>query len=149
MRWRHMSQHGFDLPPTATRDVMDRRKELADRACDALTQAGLPAFQGNSQYAPGANVLVESLADGGVLVEWSPQEDLATAAANLLENGVDPTNLPHAIRHYETVQNCMRDAVLQILASAGFDVEKADAHTYGSAVHVRGLPLILVESRRC
>ncbi|MFD8622059.1 hypothetical protein [Streptomyces sp. NPDC059513] len=134
-----MSQHGFDLPPTATRDVMDRRKELADRACDALTQAGLPAFQGTSQDAPGANVLVESLADGGVLVEWRTQEGLATAAANILEIGVDPTNLPYAIRHYETVQNCMRDAVLQILASARFDVGKADAHTYGGAVHVKGV----------
>ncbi|MFD8727823.1 hypothetical protein [Streptomyces sp. NPDC059611] len=134
-----MSQHGFDLPPTATRDVMDRRKELADRACDALTQAGLPTFQGTSQDAPGANVLVESLADGGVLVEWRTQKGLTTAAANILEIGVDPTNLPYAIRHYETVQNCMRDAVLQILASAGFDVGKADAHTYGGAVHVKGV----------
>lgn len=133
-----MSQHGFVLPPKATREVMDRRKELAEKACDALTQAGLPAFLDASQDVPGAHIQVESLADGGVLVEWSTQESLATAAVDILENGVDPTNLPQAIRHYETVQTCMRDAVLQILASAGFHVERADAHTYGSAVHVKG-----------
>ncbi|MEV7296652.1 hypothetical protein AB0N79_34275 [Streptomyces microflavus] len=133
-----MNQHGFDLPPKATLDVMDRRKELAEKACDALIQAGLPAFLEASQGVPGAKVQVESLADGGVLVEWSTQESFATAAADLLENGVDPTNLPQAIRHYETVQTCMRDAVLQILASAGFHVDRADAHTYGRAVHVKG-----------
>ncbi|MFB6902880.1 hypothetical protein ACFXOI_30265 [Streptomyces bacillaris] len=133
-----MGEHGFDLPPKATRDVMDRREELADKACDALVQAGLPAYRGTSQGRPGANVQVDPLADGGVLVEWSTQEDLATTAADLLESGVDPSNLPHAIRYYETVQTCMRDAILQILASAGFHVGRADAHTYGSAVHVKG-----------
>ncbi|MFD0036897.1 hypothetical protein ACFVIZ_04510 [Streptomyces anulatus] len=136
-----MSENGFDLPAKATRDVMDRREELADRACEALVQAGLPARRGSSQGGPGANVQVDSLADGGVLVEWSTQEELAIAAVNLLESGVDPSNLPHAIRHYETVQTCMRDAVLQILASAGFRAERADAHTYGSAVHIRGFNL--------
>ncbi|MET4670346.1 hypothetical protein [Streptomyces sp. PvR018] len=136
-----MSEHGFDLPPKATRAVMDRREELADRACEALVQAGLPVCRGSSQGGPGADVQVDPLADGGVLVEWSTQEELATAAVNLLESGVDPSNLPHAIRHYETVQTCMRDAVLQILASAGFRVERADAHIYGSAVHVRGFNL--------
>lgn len=133
-----MSQHGFDLPPKATREVMDRRNELADKACGALIQAGLPASLGTSHGVPGANVQVESIADGGVLVEWSTQESLATAAVDILESGVDPTNLPQAIRHYETVQTCMRDAVLQILTSAGFHAERADAHTYGSAVHVKG-----------
>ncbi|MFD6800805.1 hypothetical protein [Streptomyces cyaneofuscatus] len=133
-----MSQHGFDLPPKATRDVMNRRRELAEKACDALLQAGLPAFLEASQGVPGAQIQVESLADGGVLVEWSTQESLAAAAVDILENGVDPTNLPQPIRHYETVQACMRDAVLRILASAGFHVERADAHTYGSAVHVKG-----------
>ncbi|MFD3960754.1 MULTISPECIES: hypothetical protein [Streptomyces] len=133
-----MGEHGFDLPPKATREVMDRREELADKAREALVQAGLPACRGTSQGGPGAHVQVDPLADGGVLVEWGTQEELATAAANLLESGVDPSNLPHAIRHYETVQTCMRDAVLQILTSAGFHVARADAHTYGSAVHVKG-----------
>ncbi|MFI8163817.1 hypothetical protein ACIOHB_38365 [Streptomyces microflavus] len=136
-----MSENGFDLPAKATRDVMDRREVLADRTCEALLQAGLPACRGSSQGGPGATVQVDPLADGGVLVEWSTQEKLATAAVNLLERGVDPSNLPHTIRHYETVQTCMRDAILQILASAGFRAERAEAHTYGSAVHVRGFNL--------
>lgn len=136
-----MSEHRFNLPPKATRDVMDRREELADKACDALVHTGLPAYRGTSQGGPGANVQVDPLADGGVLVEWRTQEELATAAANLLESEVDPSNLPHAIRHYEIVQTCMRDAVLHILTSAGFHVERADAHTYGSAVHVKGFNL--------
>ncbi|MFD8670981.1 hypothetical protein ACFV1U_37120 [Streptomyces microflavus] len=74
-------------------------------------------------------------------MEWSAQEELATAAVDLLERGVDPSNLPHTIRHYETVQTCMRDAIVQILASAGFRAERTEAHTYGSAVHVRGFNL--------
>ncbi|WP_234017917.1 MULTISPECIES: hypothetical protein [unclassified Streptomyces] len=80
-------------------------------------------------------------------MDWGTQEELATAVANLLESGVDPSNLPHAIRHYETVQTCMRDAVLQVLTSAGFQAARADMHTYGSAVHVEGahplIPLVL------
>ncbi|MFE1892802.1 hypothetical protein ACIPM5_34610 [Streptomyces microflavus] len=136
-----MSEHGFDLPAKATRDVMDRREELADRAYEALVQAGLSAFLSSSQGGPGANVQVDPLADGGVLVEWSAQEELATAAVDLLERGVDPSALPHTIRHYETVQTCMRDAIVQILASAGFRAERAEAHTYGSAVHIRGFNL--------
>ncbi|MFD3880747.1 hypothetical protein [Streptomyces microflavus] len=136
-----MSENGFDLPAKATRDVMDRREELADRACEELVQAGLPALLGSPQGGPGVNVQVDPLADGGVLVEWSTQEELATAAVNLLEKGVDPSNMPHTIRHYETVQTCMRDAILQILASAGFRAERAEAHTYGSAVHIRGFNL--------
>ncbi|MBM7056286.1 hypothetical protein [Streptomyces durocortorensis] len=54
------------------------------------------------------------------------------------ERGVDPSHLPWEIRHFETVQTCMRDAVLGILASAGFQVEKADVHSYGSSFQVKG-----------
>ncbi len=32
----------------------------------------------------------------------------------------------------------MRDALLAVLISAGFEVEEADPHTYGGAVRVSG-----------
>ncbi|MFI7287695.1 hypothetical protein ACIBRY_13765 [Streptomyces anulatus] len=137
-----MSEHGFDVPPKAPPDVIGRREALADAACLALDRAGIPAHRGDlgedSADRPGADVQVDPLADGGVLVEWNTREELATAAVNLLESGVDPSNLPHTIRHYETVQTCMRDALLRILASAGFQAERADEHTFGSAVRVTG-----------
>ncbi|GAA2998014.1 hypothetical protein [Streptomyces fulvorobeus] len=137
-----MSGQGFDLPPKAPPDVIGQRDALAVEACRALAQAGIPVYRGQLGEEPGgrpgADVHVDSLATGGVLVEWNTQEELATAAADLLESGVDPSDLPHVIRHYETVQTCMRDALLCILASAGFHVEEADMHAYGSAVHVKG-----------
>ncbi|HWU08232.1 MAG TPA: hypothetical protein VN520_17930 [Streptomyces sp.] len=137
-----MSEHRFDLPLKATPDTIGQREELADEACHALVRAGIPVYRGNPEEdsvdRPGANVQVDPLADGGVLVEWNTQAELATAAVSLLESGVDPLNLPHAIRHYQTVQICMRDAILGILVSAGFHVEEADAHSYGNAVHVKG-----------
>ncbi|GAA2620278.1 hypothetical protein [Streptomyces vastus] len=137
-----MNEHGFDLPPKAQPDVIARRNALADEACQALAQAGIPVYRvglgGESESRPGAEVHVDHLAIGGVLVEWNTEAELATAAVNLLEGGVEPSDLPHAIRHYETVHTCMREALLGILASAGFDVEETNKHTYGSAVHVKG-----------
>ncbi|GAA4001231.1 hypothetical protein GCM10022384_55190 [Streptomyces marokkonensis] len=47
------------------------------------------------------------------------------------------TDTPLAL-HHATIHNCMRDALLRILASAGFQVEEADGHAHGSAVHVTG-----------
>ncbi|SBV05256.1 hypothetical protein YW5DRAFT_02806 [Streptomyces sp. Ncost-T6T-1] len=137
-----MSEYGFGLLPKAPPDVIAQREGLADEACRALVRAGIPAYRGNldedSGGRPGAHVRVDPLADGGVLVDWNTQGELAAAAVNSLERGVDPAHLPQEIRHYEAVQTCMRGAVLGILASAGFQVEEADAHSFGSAVRVKG-----------
>ncbi|MFJ9110046.1 hypothetical protein [Streptomyces sp. NPDC102283] len=137
-----MSEHGFDVPPKAPPEVIGRRDALAEAARLALVRAGIPAHRAELGEGPagrpGADVQVDPLADGGVLVEWNTREELATEAVNLLESGVDPSNLPHTIRHYESVQTCMRDALSSILASAGFQVERADEHTFGSAVRVTG-----------
>ncbi|MEV5579223.1 hypothetical protein AB0L39_11750 [Streptomyces parvus] len=136
-----MSGYNFDLPSKATPEVVTERERLADEACRALVRAGIPAYRGDldedSGGRPGAHVRVDPLADGGVLVDWNTQGELAAAVVDLLERGVDPSHLPREIRHFETVQTCMRDAVLGILASAGFQVEKADAHSSGKAVQVK------------
>ncbi|MFD9006585.1 hypothetical protein ACFV0T_37535 [Streptomyces sp. NPDC059582] len=137
-----MTEHGFDLPPKAPPDVIAQRDALADEACRALAQAGIPVYRvglgAEPEGRPGAEVHVDPLVIGGVLVEWNTEAELATDAVNALAGGVDPSDLPYAIRHYETVQVCMRDALLGILASAGFQAEKADGHTYGTAVFVEG-----------
>ncbi|MFB8348731.1 hypothetical protein [Streptomyces niveus] len=139
---QRMTGHGFDLPPTAPPDVLVRRNALAEDTCRALAQAGIPVFRGDlgdkSEGMPGAEVHVDPLVVGGVLVEWNTEAGLTTAAVDLLAGGVDPSDLPHAIRHHETVHVCMRDALLGILTSAGFQAEKADEHTYGTAVFVTG-----------
>ncbi|MEU5134663.1 MULTISPECIES: hypothetical protein [Streptomyces] len=137
-----MSQHDFDLPPKAAPDVMRRRTELAGKARDALKQTGLPVCrEDSSEGESGVNVRVDHLADGGVLVEWNTREEFTSEIVEILASGVDPSNLPQEVRHYENVQTCMRETILNILASAGFDVERADAHSYGKAVHVRGFYL--------
>lgn len=143
LQWeKRVSGYTFDLPSKATPEIIAEREQLADEACRALIRAGIPAYRENldehSGGRPGAHVRVDPLADGGVLVDWNTQAELTAGAVDLLERGVDPSHLPREIRHFETVQTCMRDAVLGILASAGFQVEKVDAHSYGSAVQVKG-----------
>ncbi|MYV56695.1 hypothetical protein [Streptomyces sp. SID3212] len=136
-----MTENGFDLPPKAPPDVLAQRNALAEEVCRTLILAGIPThrgdFGGDSEPAPGAEVHVDPLVTGGVLVEWNTEAELTSAAVNLLAGGVDPSDLPHAIRHYETVQTSMRDALTGILSSAGFQTEQADGHTYGTAVFVK------------
>ncbi|MFJ6366527.1 hypothetical protein [Streptomyces globisporus] len=137
-----MSEHDFDLPPKATPDVMRRRTELAGKVRDALTWTGLPVCREDSSEAEsGVNVRVDPLSDGGVLAEWNTREEFTSEIVKILASGVDSSNLPQSVRHYENVQTCMRETILNILASAGFDVERADVHSYGKAVHVRGFDL--------
>ncbi|MEU3186665.1 hypothetical protein ABZ707_21040 [Streptomyces sp. NPDC006923] len=137
-----MSEHRFDLPPKAPAEVIAQRSALADEACRALAQAGIPVHRGDlggeSQGRPGAEVHVDPLVIGGVLVEWNTEEELRTAALNVPPDELDPSDLPYAIRHFGTVHSSMRDALLGILTSAGFQAEKTDGHTYGTAVFVKG-----------
>jgi hypothetical protein len=137
-----MTEHRFDLPPKAPPEVIAQRDALAEEACRALAQAGIPVYRGDlggeSEGRPGAEVHVDPLVIGGVLVEWNTEAELATAAVNLLEGGVDPSDLPYALRHSGTIHACMRDALLGILVSAGFQAKKADGRTYGTSVFVTG-----------
>ncbi|MFF7361339.1 hypothetical protein [Streptomyces sp. NPDC008125] len=138
-----MTEHGFDLPPKAPPEVVARRDAQADEVCRALARAGIPVYRagfgGDVEERAGAEVHVDALVVGGVLVEWNTATELTEAAVNLLAGGVDPSALPDAIRHFETVHAGMRRALLEILVSAGFPAEQADPHTYGAAILVRDL----------
>ncbi|MGW3298062.1 hypothetical protein [Streptomyces rubiginosohelvolus] len=107
-----MSGNNFDLPSKATPEVIAEREQLADEACRALVRAGISAcgekLDADPGGRPGAHVRVDPLADGGVLVDWNVQAELTAAAVDLLERGVDLSHLPWEIRHFETVQTCMR-----------------------------------------
>ncbi|MGW2282982.1 hypothetical protein [Streptomyces sp. NPDC001770] len=138
-----MTEHGFDPPTKAPPEVVARRDARADEVCRALALAGIPVHRGDVggdvEDRDGAEVHVDPLAVGGVLVEWNTAAELTESAVDLLTAGVDPSALPDAIRHYETVHASMRGALLEILVSAGFPAEQADPHTYGSAVFVKDL----------
>ena len=138
-----MGHPRFDLPPLAPPEVLAAWDDLADRVCHELTRAGLPARRGDRDEggplsAPGADVHVDRLADGGVHVDWATGDELRTAALELFARGVDFDNPPPLLRHHRTVHAHMRAALSGILASAGFEVAEPDPHTYGTAVHVKG-----------
>ncbi|MGW6274425.1 hypothetical protein [Streptomyces sp. NPDC055060] len=128
-----MAEYGFERSPTASPEVLAQRTALAEEACRSLTLAGFPVHRsglgGGFEDMPGVEVHVESVADGSVLVEWKTGEELTTTAVTLLEAGVDPSHPPCALRHYSTVHACMREALLRILASAGFDAEEKRTRT--------------------
>ncbi|MFD4377711.1 hypothetical protein [Streptomyces sp. NPDC058486] len=140
-----MSSPDFDLPPLAPPETLAAWDDLADRVCRELTRAGLPAHRGDREGGPlarpGADVHVDRLADGGggVYVDWATDDELRSAAVDILERGFDFADPPPLIRHHATVHRHMRDALTGILASAGFEVAEPDPHTYGSAVHVKAL----------
>ncbi|MEU0738271.1 hypothetical protein [Streptomyces sp. NPDC006134] len=133
----------FDLPPKAPPEVIAERDALADEVCRELGRAGLPAHRGDRggepRSKPGAEVHVDPLAEGGVFVDWGTDEGLSTAALGLFVKGIDYSDPPEVVRHYQAVHDCMRDALLGILASAGFQVEEPDGHAHGSMVRVKGL----------
>ncbi|WP_369143961.1 hypothetical protein [Streptomyces sp. R44] len=138
-----MNEPRFDLPPEAPPELVAEWNELAARVCHELVQAGLPARRADLGDAPwgrpGADVHVDRLLDGGVYVNWRTGEELRTVALELFEQGIDYEDPPPVVRHHRDVHQFMQDALLGILASAGFQVEVPDPHAHGSAVHVRGL----------
>ncbi len=128
--------------PKAAPEVVAGRNDLADEVCRELLRAGLPArrsdLEGDPPDGSGADVHVDPLARGGVYVDWRTGTELRTTAVEIFAKGIDYTNPPPVVRHYENVQKLMGNALLGILASAGFQVEEADPHTHGSAVRVTG-----------
>ncbi|MFC8951631.1 MULTISPECIES: hypothetical protein [unclassified Streptomyces] len=138
-----MNEPEFDLPPRAPAAVVAGWNDLADRVCRELLRAGLPArrgdLDGGPAAGPGADVHVDPLAEGGVYVDWETDAELRTTAVDLFAKGIDYAAPPPPVRHYNQVQKLMRDALLGILASAGFQVGEPDPHTHGSAVRVTGL----------
>lgn len=137
-----MTEHGFHLPSKVSPDVIAKFDALADRVCCELARTGLPVYRGDREGGPnsrpGAEVHVDPIAPGGVLVDWSTGEELREAALNLFAQGIDFSNPPAVVRHHKDVLTYMYDVVRGILTSAGFEVEVADGHTYGGAIHVKG-----------
>ncbi|UFQ19867.1 MULTISPECIES: hypothetical protein [Streptomyces] len=139
-----MAEYEFDLPLKSSPEILAERDKLADEACRALTQAGIPVHRvelgGGPEGRPGAEVHMEATPGGRVVVDWNTGVELTTAAVKLLEGALleggrfDPANQPFALRHHSTVRVHMRDALLGILTSAGFDVEVADEDDYGAPV---------------
>ncbi|MFE7077410.1 hypothetical protein ACFU96_45770 [Streptomyces sp. NPDC057620] len=138
-----MAENGFPIPPHAPTDVIAERNKAADAVVRELLRAGLHAYRGDDDGGPreeaGAEVHVDPFADGAVYVDWHISEELRDAALSLFEKGIDPANKPPVFRHYGTVHKHMRDALLGILDSAGFEAEPADGHTHGGAIRVSAL----------
>jgi hypothetical protein len=119
-----MTDHpGFDLPPKASPEIIEERQALA----------GGPHY-----HRPGVDVHVTPFVDGGVFANWRTDAELRDPALDLFAQGIDYNNPPPVLRHYHTVLNQMQTALMEILASAGFDVEEPDGHSYGSMVLVTG-----------
>ncbi|AJF64118.1 hypothetical protein [Streptomyces vietnamensis] len=137
-----MNNPRFDLPPQAPPEVIAEWNELAAQVCRELARAGLPArradLDGGSLDRPGADVHVDRILEGGVYVDWRTDADLRTAAIELFEKGIDYADPPPVVRHHRDIHKIMQGALLGILASAGFQVEKPDPHAHGSAVYVKG-----------
>ncbi|MGW8764014.1 hypothetical protein ACWGN5_16075 [Streptomyces sp. NPDC055815] len=137
-----MNEPRFNLPPRAPAELLAAWHELADRVCRELALAGLPAHRGDLDgdrpAGSGADVHVDRMLDGGVFVNWRTDPALTAPAIELFARGIDYENPPPVVRHHRDVHRFMQDALLGILASAGFQVEVPDPHTYGSAVYVKG-----------
>lgn len=82
------------------------------------------------------DVHVTPFTDGGVYVDWETAAELRDPALDLFAKGIDYSNPPALARYYNTVLNQMQAALLEILASAGFDVVQPDPHGHGSMVQV-------------
>ncbi|MFF7439061.1 hypothetical protein [Streptomyces sp. NPDC008122] len=138
-----MRDNEFDLPPKATPEVLADWNDLAERVCCELARAGLPArragLEGGALERSGADVHVDRIREGGVYVDWRTNAELRTAAIELFEKGIDYADPPPVVRHHRDIHKIMQGALLGILASAGFQVEKPDPHAHGSAVYVKGL----------
>ncbi|MEV6947335.1 hypothetical protein AB0N07_36320 [Streptomyces sp. NPDC051172] len=126
--------------PRATPEIIAEREALAKRVCRELERAGFPVYRGDLSGSPhtqaGVDVHVTPFTDGGVYVDWETAAELRDPALDLLAKGIDYSNPPVLARYYNTVLNQMQAALLEILASAGFEVVRPDPHGHGSMVQV-------------
>jgi hypothetical protein len=96
---------------------------LATLVHSALEVAGLPThYHSMGSMMPGAEIEVDTGDDnaGGVHVIWRPSKELSMAAVERIRQGKlnDPV-----IEHSGSVKLFMRDAIIAILASAGFSLQ--------------------------
>ena len=99
------------------------RTDLADAVRQELTKAGLPV--GDDPDDDGAEIEVDLGDDaaGGVFVTWRPGKvDVEAANRSLLDGGFDDTSQ----RRTDATATIMRDAMIAVLAGAGFDVRPSD-----------------------
>ncbi|MGW6012135.1 hypothetical protein [Streptomyces sp. NPDC055210] len=122
--------------------MITERDEVAAAVVRELLRAGLHAYRGDDvagpRDEPGAQVHLDRVVMGDVYVDWRTSTELRDAAITLFEKGIDPSHLPPVFRHWGAASEHMRDALLGILASAGFVAEPADPHTHGGAIRVDG-----------
>jgi hypothetical protein len=99
-----------------------RWRRLAQEARSVLAGAGLPLQADvDRRFQFGARVVVDEFeGTGGVFVGWQPHTHLVDAA---LESYLRHEQNASAVRHFNTVCRAMRDAMAQILESAGYRVE--------------------------
>ncbi|MER7107912.1 hypothetical protein [Streptomyces sp. NPDC000229] len=101
---------------------------LASRVRDELAAAGLPLavphMTVDERFRVGADVFVEEEDDVAyVFVAWRTHHALADASSGALLRG----DLAHrAVLHHGKACRAMRDAMAEVLGSAGFVVEHAD-----------------------
>lgn len=107
----------------ATGEAEASRRALAELVSAEIRRAGLPVVSEEDE-GPGAEIEVDVGEDdaGGVYVTWRPLEELAGAAALSVQQGRpdDPS-----VRHAGVVKTALRDAVLAVLSSAGFEAERS------------------------
>jgi hypothetical protein len=119
------------------------RDYLAERVCRELEVAGLPTSQMSGpefdRSFAGAEVRVDygAYSSGGVYVTWYPSPDLSGAVAESVRNGQfnDPK-----IHHSGALTEAMRDALIAILSSGGFSVERSTDDMLPFAIKVLAAP---------
>jgi hypothetical protein len=113
---------------------------IATLVYSALEVAGLPAhYHSMGSMMPGAEIEVDTGDDeaGGVHVVWRPSKQLSLAAIELIRQGKlsDPV-----IEHSGSVKLVMRDAIIAILASAGFTLQPSTDDMRPLAILVKSGP---------
>jgi hypothetical protein len=114
----------------ASEQEIARRQELAGEVIAALAAAGLaPRWEDESEEVPGAQISVDKSADesGGVYVKWEVGLDLLDAV--LAHHRAGDRAAPE-MRLFDAITLAMREAMLTILTSSHFTVERCDDPTH-------------------
>jgi hypothetical protein len=110
----------------ADEETMNRRRILARSVKEDLAVAGLPIAPDDLLFGPaGVSVTVDVMHDedgGAVSVEWQAHYVLRTAAMFAV---LERRHAGHpAIEHHAATSQAMRDAIAEILTTAGYTVLK-------------------------
>jgi len=115
----------------ASEDEIAQRRELASEVITALAAAGLsPRWEDEEgEEVPGAQVSVDKSADesGGVYVKWEVGPDLVDAVIRHHRAG---NRAAPEMKLFDAITLAMREAMLAILTSSHFTVERCDDPTH-------------------